>query len=217
MIFTGEAAWRWRMMLPTTDQSYDRFWRQAVRWLGQATPDPVALTLPIAPATGDLLIMTVDARDAGFVPQRDAAVDVRVTAPDGHVEAVRAEASPSEPGRYRASVRAAQTGIYRVTADARRGQTSIGNAGGTVLVGGVDPEMIDPRLNEDALQRVARASGGLVIGGDDAQTLIQRLTAGAPIAALAVRQDLWNTGWSFALIAILLAAEWLTRRYWGLR
>jgi len=120
-------------------------------------------------------------------------------------------------GARGASVRAAQTGIYRVTADARRGQTSIGNAGGTVLVGGVDPEMIDPRLNEDALQRVARASGGLVIGGDDAQTLIQRLTAGAPIAALAVRQDLWNTGWSFALIAILLAAEWLTRRYWGLR
>jgi len=217
MIFTGEAAWRWRMMLPTTDQSYDRFWRQAVRWLGQATPDPVALTLPIAPATGDLLTLMVDARDAAFVPQRDAAVDVRVTAPDGHVEAVRAEASPAEPGRYRASVRAAQAGIYRVTADARRGQTSIGNAGGTVLVGGVDPEMTDPRLNEEALQRVARASGGLVIGADDVQTLIDRLAAGAPVAALAVRQDLWNTGWSFALIAILLAAEWLTRRYWGLR
>ena len=28
------------------------------------------------------------------------------------------------------------------------------------VVGGVDPEMTDPRLNEDTLQRVARASGG---------------------------------------------------------
>ena len=33
MIFTGEAVWRWRMLLPSTDLSYERFWRQAVRWL----------------------------------------------------------------------------------------------------------------------------------------------------------------------------------------
>jgi uncharacterized membrane protein len=217
MIFTGEAAWRWRMMLPTTDQSYDRFWRQAARWLGQATPDPVAVTLPIAPATGDLLTMTVDARDAAFVPQRDAAVDVRVTSPDGHVDAVRAGAVPSEPGRFRATTRASQAGIYRVTADARRGQTSIGSAAGAVLVGGVDPEMTDPRLNEDALERVARASGGQMIAPADLRTLLERLRAATPSAALAVRRDLWNTGWSFALIALLLAAEWLTRRYWDLR
>ena len=48
------------------------------------------------------------------------------------------------------------------------------------------------------------------------QTLVNRLKAGAP-AALSVRRDLWNTGWSFAMIAGLLAAEWLARRYWGLR
>ena len=50
MVFTGEASWRWRMLLPTSDQSYERFWRQAVRWLGQAAPDPVSLVLPAAPA-----------------------------------------------------------------------------------------------------------------------------------------------------------------------
>ena len=106
MIFTGEAAWRWRMMLPTNDQSYDRFWRQAARWLGQATPDPVAVTLPVAPAAGDPVPITIDVRDKAFVPQRDATVDVRVTSPDGHVEAIRGEAVPTQPGRFRASTRA---------------------------------------------------------------------------------------------------------------
>ena len=33
MIFTGEASWRWRMQLPSSDRTYETFWRQAVRWL----------------------------------------------------------------------------------------------------------------------------------------------------------------------------------------
>ena len=43
------------------------------------------------------------------------------------------------------------------------------------------------------------------------------LKAGVPAAALAVRRDLWHTGWSFAAILVLLGAEWMLRRTWGLR
>ena len=35
--------------------------------------------------------------------------------------------------------------------------------------------------------------------------------------ALSVRRDLWHTGWSFTLILVLLAVEWLVRRRFGLR
>jgi hypothetical protein len=77
--------------------------------------------------------------------------------------------------------------------------------------------MVDPRLNEDTLQRVARASGGAVLAAGDARALLARLDAGAPAAVLALRRDLWHTGWSFALLAGLLAAEWLFRRASGLR
>jgi hypothetical protein len=30
MAFAGEASWRWRMMMPSTDHTYEFFWRQAV-------------------------------------------------------------------------------------------------------------------------------------------------------------------------------------------
>ena len=86
-----------------------------------------------------------------------------------------------------------------------------------MLVGGVDPEMTDPRLNEDTLQRVARASGGLVLAAGDTATLVDRLNGAAPGAVLALRRDLWHTGWSFTVLAGLLASEWLLRRSWGLR
>src|SRR5204862_1573412 len=66
MIFTGEAAWRWRMQLPAKDQSYDRFWRQAIRWLAQTAPEPVTLTLPAAPAPGEPVAVSIAARDRSF-------------------------------------------------------------------------------------------------------------------------------------------------------
>jgi uncharacterized membrane protein len=217
MLFTGEAAWRWRMLMPSADQSYERFWRQAVRWLAQSAPEPVTLTLPAAPAEGEAVPVTIAARDKSYAPRADAMVNVSVTSPSGRVESVRADPVPDQGGSFRAAVRATEPGIYRVSVDARQGQTSLGSSLGTMLVGGVDPEMTDPRLNEDTLQRVARASRGAVIPAGDINALLARLDESAPAALLALRKDLWHTGWSFAILAGLLAAEWLTRRRWGLR
>src|SRR4029450_2299740 len=59
MLFTGEASWRWRMMLPVADQSYERFWRQAVRWLAQNAPEPVTITPPAAPPPAAALPRTL--------------------------------------------------------------------------------------------------------------------------------------------------------------
>ena len=56
MIFAGEAAWRWRMMLPATDRSYDTFWRQAVRWLALPATDPIAIAVPPGAAAGAPLL-----------------------------------------------------------------------------------------------------------------------------------------------------------------
>jgi uncharacterized membrane protein len=220
MIFTGEAAWRWRMQLPSQDQSYERFWRQAVRWLAQAAPDPVTLTLPPAPAPDERVPVSIAARDRSYAPRADATVEVRVTAPSGRVDTVRAEAARGAPGGFLASLRAPEAGVYRVAVEARQGGTMLGSSSAVMLVGGVDPEMTDPRLNDDTLQRVARASGGAVIGADrsiDTASLLDRLQASAPAAAMAVRHDLWHTGWSFAVLVALLAAEWLFRRASGLR
>src|SRR5690606_12402569 len=53
MIFGGEAAWRWRMLLPADDGTYDRFWRQSLRWLSSASPRPVEVHGPVSAITGE--------------------------------------------------------------------------------------------------------------------------------------------------------------------
>ena len=137
MVFTGEASWRWRMMLPASDRSYETFWRQAVRWLAIGATDPVAVVAPAGTSAGDMLPLRVIARNASFEPLADATVDVRVTAPDGRLEHLRAAAEDSGAagGRFVARSGAQQPGVYRVTAEARRGAESAGAATVSVLGG----------------------------------------------------------------------------------
>lgn len=220
MVFTGEGAWRWRMLLPSSDKSYDTFWRQAVRWLAVAATDPLAVTLPAGGSPGDMLPVRVAVRDAAFVSQSDATVDVQVTSPEGRVQSVRAtlgREDGEEGGVYVGRFRADAPGVYRIRANAVRGSAALGSAAAAVLVGGSDPEMSDPRLNTQVLQRLALASGGQVLTRGDSAALLDRLREGSPAARLAITRDLWHTGWSFAAIVILLGAEWILRRRWGLR
>ena len=219
MIFAGEAAWRWRMMLPATDRSYDTFWRQAVRWLALPATDPIAITVPPGAAAGAPVAIQIAVRNQAFEPIRDATVDVRVTTADGRLEQVRATADPEAPtsGRYIARFKAGDSGVYRVVADAKRERAPLGSASASLLVGGADLEMTDPRLNTAVLQRLAGASGGRVVSEADVAEVVSALETNVPAAALSVRRDLWHNGWSFAAIMLLLAGEWVLRRRWGLR
>ncbi len=39
-LFAGQASWRWKMLRPASDGSYDRFWRQTARWLTADALEP---------------------------------------------------------------------------------------------------------------------------------------------------------------------------------
>jgi hypothetical protein len=220
LIFTGEGAWRWRMLLPSSDRSYDTFWRQAVRWLALSSTDPVTIRLPAEASPGDTLPVRLVARTATFTPQAGATVEMQVTSPSGRSEPVHVVASREagdNDGVYIGRFRADAPGVYRIRATAAVGSTALGSASAAMLVGGSDPEMADPRLNQQVLQRLALRSGGGLVSAAESAAIADRLRAAVPAARLAVTHELWHTGWSFAAILGLLVAEWLLRRRWGLR
>src|SRR5262249_9394781 len=160
MIFAGEASWRWKMMVSSGDRNYEFFWRQAARWLSTTAPDPVAITVPDAPETGDPVSIDVDARDAAFAPVPDASVEAALTPPGGTSQPIRLRHSDPASGRFTTALAANQPGLYRVHAEARRGTAPLGSADRWMYVGGSDREFADPRLNEGFLRRVSRNSGG---------------------------------------------------------
>jgi uncharacterized membrane protein len=217
MIFTGEASWRWRMQLPSEDRTYELFWRQAVRWVGAGAPDRVSIAAPLTLVPGNSASMTVEVRSEAFAPVTDAQVSLKITEPGGTVRDLRATAVDPQTGRYSADLRFDEPGAYRVRASAQAGGARARNADRWFLVGGADLEMADPRLNEQVLQRIATASGGRYLAAGEVSALRSLLESVAPQASAPQLRELWHNVWIFVAVMLLLAAEWVLRRRWGLR
>lgn len=215
MIFAGEASWRWRMMIPSTDHSYEFFWRQAARWLTGAAPDPVAVSVSGDLEPGESAAVEVVARDRAFAPAAGASVEATVTAPNGTAQPMKLRASGD--GRFASALAVPAQGLYHVAVEASRGSSQLGTAERWFYVGGADREFADPRLNEGFLRRLARSSGGRYARAADAPRVVDWLKDAVPQSAAPERRDLWHQPWAFALIVALLGAEWILRRAWGLR
>jgi hypothetical protein len=217
MVFAGEAAWRWRMMLPLDNRSYETFWRQAGRWLSAPAADPVSLSAPSVTVDGHG-VATLDVRDNAFRPIADASVLVRATDPSGAVRELQAVPDAEVAGRFVAPLPTDQPGLLKLDAEARRGTELVGSAREWALIGGADKELSDPRRNDDVLERLARETGGARVTADQGRTLRDRLVAAATAAQRPpVQRELWQTPWMLALIVGVLCVEWGLRRRWGLR
>ena len=217
MIFAGEASWRWRMLAPAADRTYEYFWRQAGRWLAASAPEPVSVTVPTAAEPGTPVRIEVEARDAAFAPVGDATVTASIAGPSGTNQPLTLRPDAEVPGRFAGQFTPEVAGLYRVQGEARRGVRSLGPLDAWFQVGGADREFADPRLNDGFLRRLARASGGEYLAAAEAGRLASLLASSAPRALEPERRDLWHEPWTFALVVALLSAEWILRRRWGLR
>ncbi|OGA51777.1 MAG: hypothetical protein A3G25_06265 [Betaproteobacteria bacterium RIFCSPLOWO2_12_FULL_63_13] len=218
MVFGGEASWRWRMMRPSTDRSYEFFWRQAARWLAGPTPDPVAVSVPDSSEPGDSIDIDIDVRDRTFTPVPDAVVAATLAVPGGDTRSLTLRRDSSTSGRFTAALRPTEAGLYRVQAEAHRGGAVLGSADHRFYVGGRDREFAEPRLNEGVLRRVAQATGGQYVRAEEASRVVSSwLQSIVRQPAEPERRDLWHEPWTFALVIGLLSAEWILRRRWGLR
>lgn len=224
--FAGEASWRWRMLRPATDNSYETIWRQLARWVTAGAQGPVTIA-PMSPTVAGITErISVLVRDEDFRPIANAEVAIEVTAPNGEKRALTAALSNPQEGRYAVASRFDQSGVYRVDAMARLRQASgaaglsgtarVMSASRPVLVGGVDLEMTQPRLNEAVLRRLSSETKGRYISSDEADQLPALLRESRVDAGTPEMRDVWHNGWSLAAIVLLLGAEWVARRRAGL-
>lgn len=217
-VFAGEASWRWKMMRPSEDPSYDRFWRQMARWLGGDTAELLSASVPPAVLPGESVELQITARTPAFEAAPGADVRVTIEGPDGIARPAVAALKDSSRGLFTVPLAPAERGIYRAVVE--RGDLSGPGARTELrwLVGGVDRELTDPWLNESGLRRLAERAGGRYVAADEAEDGVRWLSEAARVPDGPVEwRDAWHTGWMFALIVLMTSMEWMLRRRWGLR
>ena len=217
LTFSGEASWRWKMLMPAADRSYEAFWRQALRWLAVDSPEPLDVRLPAASVPGASSTIDIRVRDGAHAPIADADVRVSARAPDGVPRELQVTAEDRSEGRWTAAFTPEARGVHRVTVEARRGGATLAAGEHLVLAGSSDPEFVDPRLDDAVLRRLAEESGGQYFEARDAGDLPAVLREGRTAPRPREFRDLWHNAWSFLFIVGLLSTEWLLRRRWGLR
>ena len=223
MVFAGEASWLWKMRRPLEDHLYDSFWRQAARWLSAPAPDPIAVDTEADVRPGVPSVVGVTVRDEKFEPIRNATVDIVVRGPNGGDQALRGALSDSARGRYTATWRPSERGLFRVSATVRlsgasatTGRVHIASER-SVLSGGADLETADLRRHDDVLARLAEGTGGRLISERDLPLLTAALKQHVDASPTLEIRELWHGPWTFLTVIALLSVEWTLRRRWGLR
>ena len=211
-VLASSGTWRWRMRLPITDPSYDRFWQQLIRWLVAGTPGPVSASV----AQTMLLdhgqqTLTATVRDPEYNPAAGAQVTARVLGPDGLTTTIALRAAAGVPGQYRAVFRAARAGMYVAQVSAPGfGQEAVAFD----RINGA-AENFHLQQNRALLERLAAETGGQYWRPSQALGMAAAIPYANAGATMRVSLPLWNLPIFFLLLLLLPLAEWFLRRRWG--
>jgi uncharacterized membrane protein len=216
LVFGGEAAWRWRMMRPSSDTAYATVWRQIVRWLASPAPGAITVRAGAAAAGETQTPVTIDVRDPRFLPVADAELTLTVQAPDGRTRSLLPVLADAAAGRYVAVVPTVDAGVWTLTAEAVHRGVVRGTSVLHVLSPTMGEEFTRPEVNLPVLRRLAAAGGGEAFTEVSVPLLVERLRTLPAAPARYDQVDLWHNAWTLTGIIALLATEWTLRRRWGM-
>ena len=145
-----------------------------------------------------------------------ASVVARVTLPHGNEVSVPLEWSVLRDGEYRGSLVADAAGSYRIRVEARRAGSSLGQGEAHLEAAALGAEFFGAGMRRDALQELARETGGRFYTPAQASALPEDVRFTESGATVFEQYDLWDMPATFLLLLTLLGVEWAWRRARGL-
>jgi len=208
--------WRWQMLLESTDQRHETFWRQLAQALTASAPQPVTLTSErVYYGDQSEISFRADVRDKDYQPAVGATVSLVVDQPGGGREDYDMLPVPGMPGRYELTVDADLAGIYRFETNASLDGEPLGGARLAVRREDGVSENFRIQQNRALLERIAAATSGqyfTLANADEIPEAIQYSDAGIVERRLL---ELWNMPALFLLLLLFKGGEWVLRLFWG--
>jgi hypothetical protein len=212
-------SWLWQMdpVSPVDDPTFERFWRQMLRWLTSDTPNRVVATLPTDQANPrNPISIRASVVDSIFIARNDAKVVAHLSSDDGTSRDLPLDWAIDRDGEYRGTFTPDQGGIYsiHVTATLPNGVTSGDTA--YLRVADLNTEYFDAEMRAPLLKRIASETGGRFYTPETASTLAEDVAMSKRGVTVVNQMDLWDMPATFLLLVVLVSAEWAYRKSRGL-
>jgi uncharacterized membrane protein len=210
--------WRWGMRHQGSDPApLFQAWRQMIRWLISDVPKPIQMKLDDTSSLQRITKIQIDVKGPDFKTIENAKVSVTTRSPSGVETQSVADSSSEIAGRYEISLVLDEEGVYSASAVA---QSADGSPIGSSQMGWVhEPsirELQEIGENTNALESIAKETGGQVIDLNDLDSFVDALpTKNVPITETKMF-PLWHQGWILILALGCICLEWGVRRRYGL-
>jgi uncharacterized membrane protein len=209
-------SWRWRFY--TGESVFDTFWVQQLRFLaGGRKLGQRRITLVSQKPVYDLgqqvrLILRVI--DPQLLTQLPPQLSVQLTNADG--AAVRQETLVRQEGgdTYLASFSADRLGKFTVRLPGP--VPGVGDLTLPVEISVPKLELNTPQVDRVSLNRLANETGGQVIELTEAATKLPQIPSAQRRVPVISNQPVWNAPVALVLFAMVLTAEWVLRKWFGM-
>ena len=137
-------------------------------------------------------------------------------APSGAATDVPLDWSVRADGVYTGRFVPTETGVHTLSTQVVRGRDTVRTTSGTLLVDDADADVTQAEQRVPLLRRVARETGGRYLPLADAASLADDVLYTESGVVVRETRDLWDMPAVFLLLALVLGAEWMWRRWRGL-
>ena len=223
MAVTTHEMWRWDLMMwgtGGTNASYEQFWNNAVRWLTirDGSRRVRVASDKLQYRSGEMVNFNGQVYDENYQPVDGATVSVTISAKQEDGQILQIDLTPSRHGngRYKGALRYLPMGEYTTRASATLNGVSLGTDTGGFTVGEASIEFDQTKMNQPLLTQLSAMTGGQFYSVEESDQLIDDLSFSAVSTQQTRDIQLWNHPIILFLFIILLTAEWLLRRRYGL-
>jgi hypothetical protein len=215
-VMATSGTWRWQMSQPLGDPAHDLFWQQLLRWLVLDSPGQVVVTAANHTLMDDGHIeLSANVRDKQYMPAPDAKVTAHLIGPNGISVMLDMTPAADNPGVFHAAWTADKPGSYLAEITAQKGSEELGSD--TFPFERIDgvAENFHTLQNRELLEKLATETGGRYWRPEELGRLPSEISYSDAGVSVRDIKELWNMPVVFLWLLLLMAAEWLLRRKWG--
>ncbi|HEY9228773.1 MAG TPA: hypothetical protein VIP11_19125, partial [Gemmatimonadaceae bacterium] len=217
--FPVQDSWRWQMDpdTPVDDATFERFWRQMLRWLTTDVPNRVVISMATDQANPKSPIaIRAAVADSFFLARNDAKVVAHLSSDNGYTRDLPLDWAIDRDGEYRGTFTPDQSGIYSIRVEATFPGSGVAGDTSFVRVADLNTEYFDAEMRAALLRRMANETGGRFYTPATASTLAEDVALSKRGVTVVNQLDLWDMPVVLVLLMALVTAEWSYRKLRGL-